>query len=252
VDDRAPARAIVAKEGAYFLGMTEGGALEGAVGDYRMRTTGGVVAPGRWVHVALVWDGAKLALAADGVERPATSHALNRTLAQPARHSRSLARAGNAAAKRDAPEVPPPAEVPLTPYPLTISSPKAGFPGAIDEVRLRGRTHRLTYSLPEGQHVVGWKKVVHFDRQGHLDAAHHDDPVRIVLVELGDREIETVAKSKTVGAVDYSILFEEWISRWPEGSSRPTQSEEEARIVAAAYKDSKRVDIVVDSLGVLR
>jgi hypothetical protein len=223
-----PAHAIVEKAGAYFLGMTAPGALEGGIGSHRVRTAPGVIAPGKWIRVALRYDGKTLELSVDGVPREAA----------PA-DQRPL----SAGARRE----PLPAAAPLTETPLTISSKERPFPGAIDEVKLSGAVEPLVYTYPEDEYVVGWKKVIHFDARGRLDALHHQDPVRIVLIELPDRG---PGGSKTSVAVDYTVTFEEWLSRF-EATPDMRQSAEEAKL-EAQFKGARKIVITVDRLGVVK
>jgi hypothetical protein len=222
------ALAIVDKAGSYFLGMTPSGALEGAIGAYRVRTAPGAVAPGRWVRAALRYDGKTLELSADGVPREASPPEKRPPL--------------GGARKESLPEA-----APLTSAPLTISSRDASFPGAIDEVKLSGAAEPLVYTYPEHEYVVGWKKVIHFDGRGRLDPLHHRDPVRIVLVELPDRG---PGASKTSVAVDYSVTFGEWLARF-ETMPDMRQSAEEAKL-EAQFAGARRIVIAVDRLGVVK
>jgi len=234
----APASAIVRKEGAYGLGMTRAGALEGFVGAYTVRTADGVVLPGRWVHVVYRFDGKEITLEADGVPREASPASEPRT-----------------PAKGKDPGAPPVA--PVTPAALTISSGTAPFPGDIDEVKLAGSTEPLAYAWPPHEQVLGWKQVIRFDRRGHLDPAHHAGSVRLVLVELPD---ETGSGPVTSVAVDYSSTFAEWASKAvqaaPPGKkgaapARPSEAEEMAKI-EKTYAAARRVEIEIDRLGVVR
>ena len=237
---------ILEKPGAYYLGLTSGGGLLGGIGDYYVETENDVVAPNRWVFVRMTFDGRRLALSADGVER--WSFPLD------------SAGSGSLAAGSRGP-VDLPTSVPLTSHALTISSVRAPFPGSIDEVRLRGRSERLVYELPEGQHVVGWTKRIWFDRNGHLDEQHHDGPVSIILVELSDEmyaqraDAERKKKRAVRGGEagpDYSQTFEEWLSQWDGELPDLDVREEEMRMAEGAYKDAKRKVIEIDTLGVFR
>jgi hypothetical protein len=222
-----PAVAIVEKAGAYFLGMTASGALEGAIGTYRVRTAPGVVTPGRWIRAALRYDGKAIELSADGVPRDSSPP-----------EKRPL----SSGAKKE----PVPEAAPVTTAPLTISSRDASFPGAIDEVKLSGAVEPLVYTYPEDEYIVGWKKVIHFDSRGRLDPLHHQDPVRIVLIELPDRGPGT---AKTAVAVDYSVTFAEWLSRFEAQDMR--QSAEEAKL-EAQFGSARKIVITVDRLGVVK
>jgi len=238
VDDEI-AHTILAKQGSYSLSMTEHGALEGSVGRYRVTTEDEVVAPHRWVFVELIWDGLEVRLSADGVERDVV----------PLKSSRALTGKG----RHDTGEVP--REIPVSQAPLTISSPYAPFPGDIDEVRLRGRSEPLIYRFPDHEHIVGWKKILRFDRGGHLDRAHHEKGMRIVLVELTDDQFarrNPDAKNATVQVTDFSQTFAEWLGAWEGQPPELDQTEEEAKILARAYDKERRVVIEIDTLGVLR
>lgn len=235
-DQREEPFAIVEKPGAYFLGMTASGALEGRIGAYRARTASGVVPPGKWVFVSLRYDGSVLELGAEGVPRKTW------TLDEP--------RASAGRLKRGAEEVAAsstalPAAAPVTREPLTISSPAAPFPGVLDEVSLGGNVEPLIYEYDEFEHVVGWKKVIHFDRSGHLDARHHPGEVRLVLVELTDEE--TSLRETTV-AVDFSVTFAEWLGRWDEPPDL-IESVEESKLEFRFR--GRRNEIRVDRLGVI-
>ncbi|MBI4603033.1 MAG: prepilin-type N-terminal cleavage/methylation domain-containing protein [Planctomycetes bacterium] len=222
-----PAAVIVRKQGAYGLGMTPEGALEGTVGSFVVRTEDGVVLPDRWVHVLLRFDGRRLELAADGVPRRCTV-------------------AGAPPGPAGSEPSPPPA-APVVPAPLTISAADRPFPGAIDEVRLAGATEPLAYAWAPHEHVLGWKKVIRFDRRGHLDPAHHAGPVRIVLVDLPD---DPAMGPTTSLAVDYSVTFEEWAARF-EKPGDLHQDVEETK-VERAHAGARSVAIEVDRLGVVR
>ncbi|HVR74470.1 MAG TPA: prepilin-type N-terminal cleavage/methylation domain-containing protein [Planctomycetota bacterium] len=239
------AAAIVEKAGAYSLGMTRSGALEGTIGGYSVRTADGVVLPERWVHVGLVYDGVRIELSADGVPR-GSAPAAGSALAAGARSA-----VGTIAASA-APAGPPPA-APVTTTPLTISSGAASFPGEVDEVRLAGAVEPLQYSYPEHEHILGWKKVIHFDRRGRLDPAFHSEPVRIVLIDLPG-ETGTKAAPRTVPAapavVDYTVTFAEWVARWDKDPGL-SQIEEE-RKVEAAHATARKAVISVERLGVIR
>ena len=218
------AAAILEKAGSYFLGMTSSGALEGGIGDYRVRTRPGAVVSGRWVRVALRFDGKSVELSADGVPREI---------------------AGDPSKGRKA--TPLPQAAPVTTSPVTISSKTEPFPGGIDEVKLGGLAEPLTYSYPEEEHVVGWKRVIHFDGRGHLDPAFHQVPVKCVFVELPEMPDKG---PRTAVPVDYSMTFEEWLARW----QRPTDMSQEAEEskLESQLGDVRKVAIVVDRLGVVK
>jgi len=218
------AAAILEKTGSYFLGMTPSGALEGGIGDYRVRTRPGAVVSGRWVRVALRFDGKSVELSADGVPREIAE--------DPAKRRKAL---------------PLPQAAPVTTAPVTISSKMDPFSGAIDEVKLGGLAEPLTYSYPEEEHVVGWKRVIHFDGRGHLDPAFHQVPVKCLLVELPELPEKG---PRTAVPVDYSMTFEEWLARW----QRPTDMSQEAEEskLESQLGDVRKLAIVVDRLGVVK
>ena len=228
-DEVEPADVIVEKAGAYFLGMAHDGSLEGAVGNFRVRTAPDVVTPGRWVRVSMRFDGNDLELSADGIPR------------------RAVPVSGGAGALRGQ-KVTLPATGPVTTSPLTISSPGLPFPGDMDEVSLSGTVEPLIYRYADHEHVPGWKKIVHFDRQGHLDPRFHPEAVRIALLDLGDKEQESATKTTVV--VDLSLTFDEWLARWDEPPPL-RQSEEEAKL-EARYATSRKIVIEVDRLGVVK
>jgi hypothetical protein len=137
---------------------------------------------------------------------------------------------------------------PVTTAPLLISSSDLPFPGEIDEVRLGGSTEPVAYSWPEHERVIGWKKVIHFDRRGHLEPAYHAEGVRLVLVELPDEDPKKAGSTTVV--VDYSIPFDEWTAKW-EKPPDMRQRDEEARL-EAGFSGTRTVVIEVDRLGVIR
>lgn len=221
------ASTVLAKGEAYSLGITPDGALEGRIGDYRVRTAPRVVLPGRWTRVTLRFDG-EVSLLADGIRRPALA-ADGET---PGRSRR-----------RDSPK-----SIPLDDGPLTIGSPAHSFPGRIDEVRLRGLVEPLQYHLDPTFSVLGWKKEIHFDDRGHLDSRFHERPVRIVLHE---GAAPTESPSRTRVAMDFSKTFREWVrSRGPGGEERTEDGEE--RRLEARLGDRQKVELVVDRIGTVR
>ncbi len=230
--EEGPAAAILKKDGAYFLGMTPAGALEGSIGAYSVRTDDGVVQPERWVRVEMRFDGRRIELAADGVPREAFSTGAIKP--PTAKGSVELDRA--------------PSVCPVTPAVLTISDPRLPFPGEIDEVKLSGTTEPVEYQWPPHEQVLGWKKVIHFDRRGHLDPAFHPEGIRMVLVELPDDDSSSVGTTKVV--VDYSIPFEEWRAKFP-NPGEITQRAEETKI-EAFYAKARQAVIEIDRLGVVR
>ena len=233
------ARTIISKEGSWLLGMTPEGALEGSIGTgtgapYVVTTEDDVVPPGRWVFVSLRFDGRKLALASDGVERL----------------TYSLLRPG----QRGAPELP--TEIPRNTNPVTISSQELPFPGDIDEVRLRGRSEKAVYRYPPFNKIIGWKKIIHFDRYGHLDPVFHEKEVRIVLIEIEDERYSQLASAegKPVSntQVDrFELTFAEYLDTWPLGEIPDIIEEEEELIIFDKYSDAQKKIIEIDTLGVV-
>lgn len=228
-ENTSPAWAILNKDGAYFLGMTSMGAVEGAIGTYRLRTSDGVVSPERWVRVEMRYDGRHLELTVDGVPRAA------------------FPLTGNARTRSD-PDLALPGTAPVTAAMLTISDPGLPFPGDIDEVRLAGATEPLEYVWPEHELALGWKQVIHFDRRGHLSDAFHTETIRFVLTETPD-EPGPKAVGATAVAVDYSVTFDEWRARFPKPEDVSFAAE--MAKLDAAHASSRQVVIAVDRLGVV-
>jgi len=233
---------IIERADAFAFELTEYGALIGVVGDYEIITEDDIVAPGRWVFVTMRYDGRKVTLSADGVERGAWPLGGGRRV-----------------------EVPE--EIPRSEAPVTISSGDAPFPGAIDEVRIRGRAEKLVYQHGPELRILGWKRHVHFDRRGHLDASQHDGKVRIVLVELDDDQYQRIdgpedvkktsksgrRKDRSSGLPDFSLTFDDWLGSmsedyWPE----ETEAEILWKLENSRYRDVKKVVIEIDRLGVLQ
>ncbi len=237
----APAYSIVEKKGSWFLGMTPEGALEGHIGDFQVITEDDVVPSGRWVFVSLRYDGVSLVLASDGVER----------------RSDVLQGLGRKLGDRAAPVVP--AAIPRNENPVMISAKDNSFPGDIDEVRLRGRSEKAVYSHPPFEKLIGWKKVIHFDRYGHLDPVFHEKNIRIVLVEVSDdhfaRQETLAAKKKSSRAqVDRFVqTFQEWLEdEWsPDEMPDLIEEEEERDIEERVYSQARKKVIKIDTLGVV-
>jgi len=232
---------IVEKAGAYALAMTQDGALVGSVGTWSVRTRAGAIPPSRWVYVSLRYDGRTVELSADGVPRELLplEEAPSLASARPTRGSK---------APPEKPLLPPPEAIPSSTAPLTISSPTTPFRGDIDEVKVSGGLEPVEYRWDALEHVIGWKKVLHFDGNGRLDARHHRGGVRIVLVELPDEDAPSSAR--TAVAIDTSVTFEEWLSRF---DSPPGWSErvEEAKVENALPPGTRKVALEVDRLGVV-
>lgn len=231
------ARTIIAKEGCWSLGMTPEGALEGSIGTgagipYVVLTEDDVVAPGRWVFVSLRFDGRKLTLSSDGVER--LTYLLG-------------------SGQRGVPELP--TEIPRNTNPVTISSQELPFPGDIDEVRLRGRSEKAVYRHPPFNKIIGWKKIIHFDRYGHLDPVFHERKVRIVLIEVDDERYSQSARAEGKAPntqVDrFELTFEEFLDTWPLDEIPDIIEEEEELIILENYSDAQMKIIEIDTLGVV-
>ena len=231
----SPARTIISKEGCWFLGMTPEGALEGSIGratgsSYVVITEDDVVAPGRWVFVSLRFDGSKLTLSSDGVER--RTYLLG----------------------RGAPELP--TEIPRNTNPVMISSQHLPFPGDIDEVRLRGRSEKAVYSYPPFNKIIGWKKIIHFDRYGHLDPVFHEKEVRLVLIEIDDERYSQLAsadgkKASSLQFDRFDLTFAEYLDTWPLGEAPDYIEEEQELIIFDKYRDAQKKVIEIDTLGIV-
>ena len=237
----APAYSIVEKQDSWFLGMTPEGALEGHIGDFQVITEDDVVPSGRWVFVSLRYDGVSLVLASDGVER----------------RSDVLQGLGRKLGDRAAPVVP--AAIPRNENPVMISAKANSFPGDIDEVRLRGRSEKAIYSHPPFEKMIGWKKVIHFDRYGHLDPVFHEKNIRIVLVEVSDDHFarqEALAEKKKSSRAQtdrFGLTFQEWLEdEWPPDEMPDLVEEEEERdIEERVYSQARKKIIKIDTLGVV-
>jgi hypothetical protein len=217
--------------------MTPEGALEGSIGmgagvPYVVITEDDVVAPGRWVFVSLRFDGRKLTLSSDGVER------LTYLLGSGQRGAAEL-----------------PTEIPRNTNPVTISSQELPFPGDIDEVRLRGRSEKAVYKYPPFNKIIGWKKIIHFDRYGHLDPVFHERKVRIVLIEVDDERYSQTARAEGKAPntqVDrFELTFEEFLDEWPLDEIPDIIEEEEELIILENYSDAQKKIIEIDTLGVV-
>ena len=106
--------------------------------------------------------------------------------------------------------------------------------------------------------MIGWKKVIHFDRYGHLDPVFHEKNIRIVLVEVSDdhfaRQETLAAKKKSSRAqVDRFVqTFQEWLDTWPADDVPDLVEEEEERnIEERVYSQSRKKIIEIDTLGVV-
>ncbi|MBL05894.1 MAG: hypothetical protein CMJ99_09695 [Planctomycetes bacterium] len=241
---------IMEKKDSWFLGMTDRGALEGVVFgsvdkgealEYALRTNDEVVPPGRWVFISMRFDGKSLVLSADGVDRLAE-------------YPSGLKKVGGRSVVRI------PTELVSNENPVMISSKdkQASFPGDIDEVRLRGRSEKVSYSHPPFEKLLGWKKEIHFDRYGHLDPVFHDKKVRIVLLELSDDQYavkDAVAEKKKSSRNQtdrFELTFQEWLDTWPADDVPDLVEEEEERdIEERVYSQARKKIIEIDTLGVV-
>jgi prepilin-type N-terminal cleavage/methylation domain-containing protein len=221
------AAGIVARGGAYFLGLAPDGSLEGRIGDYRVRTSSGAVLPGRWTRVALIYDGQEVALSADGVERE--TYLPDRPPDEKKRP-------------------PPPPSIPPSAESLTIGSPQASFRGEVDEVRLHGMVEPLRYPLGPGERLLGWKKVIRFERRGRLDPRYHETGLRVILCS-SEEPVEPVVR--TEAAVDYSLTYREWVERRGLEFREGGEAAAEANLLLK-YSGARQIIIEVDLSGALR
>lgn len=214
-------QAIVAKLGSFFLGVYKDGAVEASIGAYTVKTEPSIVRSGRWTHVALIFDGSESRLVVDGVQRDLLLDEREGVL-EPIR-------------------VPPSHGTDLT-----IGSPRGSFVGVIDEVRFRGMLEPRVVEIPPNQLVIGWKKIIHFDRRGHLDARYHDRPVRIAIYE---KRVEE--KVGTVPFRQFSQTYAEYARVNGLDLVGRREWEEEASI-EARYSGARYVEIIVDRVGAVR
>lgn len=235
------AYAIIEKEGSWFLGMTSKGALEGHIGKFQVITEDDVVPAGRWVFVSLRYDGVSLKLSSDGVERGTDV----------------IGSLGKKLGNRAASVVP--STIPRNQNHVMISSKESPFPGDIDEVRLRGRSEKAIYVHPPFEKLIGWKKVIHFDRYGHLDPVFHEKNVRMVLVELSDDQFasqddaEQKKKSSRRQIDRFELTFQEYLETWPPDEMPDlVEEEEEKDIQERVYSQARKKIIEIDTLGVVR
>jgi hypothetical protein len=136
----------------------------------------------------------------------------------------------------------------VTDEPLTFSSASRPLAAAVDEVKLAGGVEPLTYQLAHFERILGWKKILHFDRHGHLDPRHHAEEVRLVLIELEDDGPKSGTTTEVF--VDYSLTFDEWLARWDEPP--PLRQLAEEKRIEANYPNARKIVIEVDRLGVVR
>ncbi len=222
---------VISKGKAFSLGVAPDGALEGAIGAYRVRTDPGVVVPGLWTLIALRHDDEGVRLSADGIERPSIPVGYE-----------------NIDPKK---RPPPPDSVPLDASPLLIGG-KGGFPGRVDEVRLRGLIEPQEYELGPREKVLGWKKEIRFDRNGHLDPRFHEKPVRILLYHEALEEPGSTS-GRTAVFIDYSKTFDAWArSRGLDLEKEGISEEGEEQKLENGLEAGAREEIIIDRIGSVR
>jgi prepilin-type N-terminal cleavage/methylation domain-containing protein len=119
---------------------------------YIAHTGPGVVRPGKWARVELVFDGRELACAIDGIRRVLTPlHGFETMPKLLARDSAQLV--------------------------FSDPDPERSFAGSIDEVKVQGvlRSERVT--VPKNVAILAPTGQVFFDALGQLDPLHHSEPV---------------------------------------------------------------------------
>ena len=228
------AAGVLWKGQAYFLGIGRDGSLEGRIGEYRARTSPGVVLPGRWTRISLTYSGEEVVLSADGIRRDASA--------------------------LDAPSDPkkapqPPSMIPASPDPFLIGSggsPVCGaFSGGIDEVRLFGLVEPPSWDLGGREKILGWKKIIRFDRRGRLDPLFHEEGVQVILFEEAEKAATASGLPVTEVAVDYSVTYEEFLRRRNLEPEEGREAAEEAKLLGK-LGDTRRIVISVDPSGTLR
>jgi len=190
--------AIADRERSWGLWLTELRALEVRIGDWRARTDDEIVAPERWVRVTLEYERGAVQVTVDGVPRALTPVA---TLTATARDASAPNASGAPSGA--------PAQIPASAAPFRISHPESPFPGAIDEVVLRGTIAPTVYEYPELEHLVSFRRVITFDRDGRLDASRHEGPIDLVLVELPDLALAEKCRAPGPFIVP-EISYETW------------------------------------------
>ncbi len=226
-EESAPA--VVAKGKAFSLGVAADGALEAAIGDYRVRTAPAAVQPGRWTLAACQYDGKSITLFADELEREAAPVGFEGL---------------------DPKEVPPPpSSIPADLGPLTIGSPRGSIAGRVDEVRLRGLVDPVVFNLDPAFKILGWRKIIRFDRRGHLDARFHERPARLVFYEETANPI--LKEARTQAVVNYSLTFQEWVEQAGRDQEGLREEDEEKKI-EAGLSGRRKVEITIDRIGSVR
>ncbi|MEC7922972.1 MAG: hypothetical protein VX496_06190, partial [Planctomycetota bacterium] len=119
-----------------------------------------------------------------------------------------------------------------------------------------GRSEKAVYRYPPFNKIIGWKKIIHFDRYGHLDPVFHEKEVRIVLIEIDDERYSQLANAegKPVSntQVDrFELTFAEYLDTWPLGEIPDIIEEEEELIIFDKYSDAQKKIIEIDTLGVV-
>ncbi len=217
-----------------MLGVTPDGRLEGRVGradesgSFRVQTRPFTIVPRRWTLVSMRFDGLDLRLAVDGMDR----------------RTRIASIEG-----RDPKKYPPPDSLHIVIEPLTIGSPRGSFRGLVDEVRLRGMVEPVEFEVPENQGILGWKKVIWFDKKGHLDSRYHDRPVRVIVHEIVPERDSS--PGKTVLAFDFSRTFAEWAAFNGKDIEGLREEDMEERLIERLGGIRKK-EILVDRIGVVR
>ena len=101
----------------------------------------------------------------------------------------------------------------------------------------------------------GWKKIIHFDRYGHLDPVFHERKVRIVLIEVDDERYSQSAraagKAPNTQVDRFEMTFEEFLDEWPLDEIPDIIEEEEELIIFDKYSDAQKKIIEIDTLGVV-
>ncbi|MBI4585237.1 MAG: hypothetical protein HY717_14585 [Planctomycetes bacterium] len=221
--------AVVAKGKAFALGVTADGALEAAIGDYRVRTAPATVQPGRWTLAACQYDGKSITLFADELEREAAPVGYEGL---------------------DPKEVPPPpSSIPADLEPLTIGSPRGSIAARVDEVRLRGLVDPVVFALDPAFKILGWRKIIRFNRRGHLDPRFHERPVRLVFYE--ETANPLLKEARTQAVVDFSLTFQEWVEK----SGRELEGlreEDEEKKIEERLGGRRKVEIILDRIGSVR
>ncbi len=224
------ADAILMRGPAFFLGLGRDGSLEGRIGEYGVRSVPGVVVPGRWTHVALWFDGEGVLLLADGIER-VTQLADGSDL-----------EASTSTGRREK------LSIPGTKEPFTIGGSRS-FSGDIDEVRLHGLIEPVRHTLGSNEKLVGWRKVIRFDRRGRLHPRYHETALRVILAAVEEEPAATSTRTQVLP--DWSLTYVEWARR---GGLVPIEGGEEAEEERQLAKlgGARRIILTVDTSGTVK